>query len=163
MDRYLHDVAVTRCFSFLNGAERDIPKKLRRFEFPAHNAFKATRTLRQDPKSRPGNLLKRALQNKLHSITFQSSNGVGEFAQLIGEKDFWRRVRDDMNGQRSVEEVQAQLNRIVERRNCIVHEADLYKQVKARKYALRDIDRAFADESVFFIKEFVGAIERVLS
>ena len=49
MDKYFHDKALNRCFTLLNGPEKNIPKKLRRLEFSALSAFKAAKKLREDP------------------------------------------------------------------------------------------------------------------
>lgn len=161
MDRYLHDVAVSRCFTLLNGAEKDLPKKLAKLEMPAISAFKATKALRKDARSRPGNQLKKALQEKLHSITFQSPAGIEEFCQLVGIKDFWRKIETEMGGGLSPDEMKSMLLAIVRRRNQIVHEADLERQIKARRFAIREIEENFAHHTVDLIQKFVKAIEAV--
>lgn len=162
MDKYFHDKALNRCFSLLNGPEKNLPKKLKRLEFSALSAFKAAKKLREDPSARPGNQLKKVLQDKLHTITFQDVNGVNEAVELMDVKDFWRRVGTKLNPEASASYLQEHLRQYVRRRNQIVHEADLERRLKARKYAIRPIEKNYAQSCCKFISSFVEAADAVI-
>jgi len=162
LDKYFHDRTLNRAFTLLNGPQKNVPKKLQKFEFPAVQAFKAVKKIRNDAKSRPGSQLKIALQNKLHSITFQNSHGINECCQLMGVKDFWRLVANEMEGEWSSNSVQTELQKVIVRRNQIVHEADLERKISSSRFALRHIDKKFAESSVEFIRNFVEAADLVI-
>ena len=69
LDRYMHDIVVEKSWKLLNEPEDDIPRELKRIMIPVLESKKALDRLRQDQKSRPGNVIKQAIQTVLHSRT----------------------------------------------------------------------------------------------
>lgn len=162
LDKYFHDKTLNKCFTLLNGPEKDLPKKLKSFELPALQAFKATKSVRGNPRARPGSQLKKAMQEKLHLSTFQNSHGVEECCALMGVGKFWTNVANELGGVWGAESAMKELEKICRRRNQIVHEADLERKISSKRYALREIERKTAQDSFEFIRSLVVAAEKVI-
>lgn len=163
MDKYFHDHSVAQCYKLLSGAEKDIPNKLLQLELPATETFKALKKVRADATARPGSQLKMALQSKLHKSTFQGCSGIDECMSLMGIKKFWGRSADKLPDGMDALTLKKAVNKIVRRRNFIVHEADIERKVSASKITFNKIDRKLAHDAISQIKDFVRAAEQVLS
>jgi len=119
--------------------------------------------LRRDGTSRPGTIIKRDLQTQLHrEQTFQSASDVENAVQMLGIKDFWNSVATEFSNGKAPGELQDDLRRIVQRRNQIVHEADIELQQRAREIKLRDISRSDAEQAIEFIDKFIRATDRIV-
>src|SRR5206468_12723895 len=62
LDRYMHDLIVERSWKLLNQSEKKIPKELKKITIPVLKSKRALDHLRKNPKARPGNLIKLAIQ-----------------------------------------------------------------------------------------------------
>ncbi|UWQ02592.1 hypothetical protein K3X44_04440 [Aliiroseovarius crassostreae] len=162
LDKYLHDTTLNRCFTLLRTSTSGLPKGLRKLELPASLAFEVQRTLKRDPKSRPGSKLKKELQRKLHLSTFQNAGGVSECMKLMGVADYWRKVADEFGEGMTSKSIQDKLNDIVMRRHQIVHEADLERLISSNRFPLRKIDKDYAVDVLEFMERFVNATEKVV-
>ncbi len=163
LDRYMHDAVVWRSWTLLTRKEDDIPRRMRELPIGALATRKAIDKIREDPKARPGQFVKAAIQEQLHrEYTFQGSGGIDKAAELMGIADFWRKVSDRMPGSSTSGEVQTRLNAAIVRRNQIVHEADLVVKTKAKKDTVRPIDRDGARATVDWMCSFVNAVEEVI-
>lgn len=99
LDRMLHDHVVKHSWKLLSYKEEQVPKKLGALGISALDVRKALEKLRRDNKSRPGNAIKSAIQERLHrDYTFQSPDGVLQAAQMLGINDFWGKVALEMPG-----------------------------------------------------------------
>lgn len=163
LDRYMHDIVVNRALKLLNRSKKDVPRKLKNLDLPVSVTFDAMKKLRSDHNSRPGIQVKKAIQDRLHKQTFQSSNEIDDCAALIGKRKIWSEIGTKMPNSLSGESVQKNLNDIVRRRNQIVHEADLERKISANKDTLRAIKRKDASDAIEFISDFVNAADEVLT
>lgn len=162
MDRYFHDSVVERSWTLLRKKEEDVPNGLKRLELPILETKKALEKLKTAQTSRPGTLIKKAIQDKLHNeFTFQNPNRVEEAAQMLGVNNFWREVANYLPGTPANREIMDRLFKIVRRRNQIVHEADIIRKTRARKLTLRDITHADARQTIDWIKDFIEATDQV--
>jgi hypothetical protein len=160
LDRYVHDAVVEHCWSLLTRAEKDIPAELRKIAVPVVATKRALQKQRAEPTSRPGHLVKAAIQGQLHrEYTFQKPEEIIRAAKMLGITDFWTKVAGKMQGPPPRAEVIDQLRRIADRRNQIVHEADLIRKTKAKQVTLRDISHRDAGSWVDWIRQFVDAME----
>lgn len=162
LDRYMHDLTVDRGWTLLSGSEKNIPKSLRDLCIPVLVTTKAMGALRKNIKSRPGSQVKKAMQDVLHKSTFQGSSGIDESLGMLGVKDFWRNLAEEMPGNWDAKKLKKRLNGIVKRRNQIVHEADLERKISAKKDTLRAIKRKESNDTVQWIIDFVAAVERIV-
>lgn len=163
LDRYVHDAVLQHCWSLLSRAEKDVPKELRNLAVPVLTTKRALEKQRAEPTSRPGHLVKAAIQEQLHKEhTFQKPDDISKAARMLGVTDFWGKVATEMPGPPQKAEVIEQLRQIANRRNLIVHEADLVRKTKAKQVTLRDIGRKEAEHWIDWIRHFVAAMERVV-
>ena len=162
MDRYFHDAVVERSWSLLGRKEENIPKELLKLEIPVLEAKRALSRLKGDNRSRPGNLVKKAIQDKLHAkFTFQNPDNVLKAARMLGVEDFWSKVATNMPGVPKGNNLQNRLKQITLRRNQIVHEADLERKTRQTRLSLREVSSRESKKSVKWIKEFVQAVDKV--
>lgn len=164
LDRYLHDLVLQHCWKLLSKPESQIPNELKKIAVSVTATKRALQLLRKDPKARPGHIVKKAIQERLHrDYTFQKPDDVLKAAKMLGVLNFWQAVADEMPGAPPKGDVISYLRNIAKRRNQIVHEADLVLKTKAKEITLRDISRTDAGEWVDWITEFVNAIDRVVA
>ena len=162
LDRYLHDLIVKHSWKLLNRREEDIPKGLKSLNISTLDAKKALEHLRKNSASRPGHLIKQAVQERLHrEYTFQNPDSVLAAAKMLGVEDFWSKVSAKMPGKPANGEVIKMLRKIAQRRNQIVHEADLIRTRRADA-ALRDISHSDAVAWVEWMEGFGSAIQEVV-
>ncbi len=164
LDRYLHDLITDHSWKLLSRSEKRIPKELGQLPIPALVTKRALKRLRADSKARPGHLVKKAVQEHLHrAYTFQKPDSVIQAAKMLGVKNFWDKVAGEMPDNPSNEDVIDQLRAIAERRNQIVHEADLVLKTKAKKLATRDLKASDARDWVQWITDFAAAVDTVVT
>lgn len=163
LDRYFHDLLVHYCWNILNRNEKHIPKRLKELKIPLLAVKKVIRKLKEEQASRPGNIIKGKIQEILHrEYTFQSPNDLDNAAKLLGLEDFWKKVGQEIKGKPKAGIVQDSLRKIAQRRNQIVHEADLILKTKAKEITLREINVNEVDEIKCWVEEFVEAVEKVV-
>ena len=132
-------------------------------QFSVLEAKKATEKARTDGKSRPGHILKKAIQQHLHQeYTFQKPDDIAKAAQMLGIADFWAKVSQEISGNPTKSDIIQKLRDISRRRNQIVHEADLVLKTKARKISLREIDSIKARGWVEWMDCLGHAIDKVI-
>jgi hypothetical protein len=95
--------------------------------------------------------------------TFQRPDDVQKAAAMLGVKDFWSQVSARMPGAPAKDAVIEQLRIIAARRNQVVHEADIVKKAKAKSITMRGINAATAAEWVRWMRDFVEAVDSVVS
>lgn len=161
MDRYCHDAVVQRSWRLLNRPPDQIPKELLKIQLSIASTKDALEKLRKDPKSRPGNLVKTAIRDYLHRRkTFQSADEIKDMAAMLGIEDVWTKVAKEMP-RRTKDQILSTLRDLVKRRNQIVHEADLILKTRSSKVTVRDISLDQCRAWIEFVKEFVGALDRI--
>jgi hypothetical protein len=164
LDRYMHDIVVHHCIDMLSKKEDDIPKEWRKVHIPILSAKAAIDRQRKSTTARGGFPLKQAIQEQLHrEFTFQQPDDVVSAMKMVGVEDFWKRVAERMDGNPKPKEVIDKLRTIAKRRNHIVHEADLERKIKARKYSLKAIARKDADDWVNWIEMLVVHADQVIA
>lgn len=162
IDRLMHDSVVKYSWKLLRRKEEKIPKELAKLAISATDARKAIEHLRKDPKARPGNLIKAAVQQRLHrDFTFQSPDAIQKAASMLGISDFWTRVVAKMPAGTTREQITGKLREISIRRNQIVHEADLVVTHR-NQGSLRDISAAVARDWIDWLGQLGRAIDAVI-
>lgn len=163
MDRYFHELVLRDSIGLLALSEKNIPPRLKGLKIPVLVTKKALSKAKMDKSSRPGHLLKKAIQIALHEKTFQSPNEIGNaIKNMLGVEDFWRKVGKQMPQAPNSESVQKQIKVIAKRRNAIVHEADLILKTKAQEISLNEIDKNTVSKYIKFLKSFIQGTEKVL-
>ncbi len=164
LDKYMHDIVVEKSWALLNGPEKDVPKELANLKVPVLTTKKALDKIRKDNSARPGSQIKLQIQEMLHrEFTFQNVAGIEKAAKLLGVKDFWQKVANEMPGLPAKGDVQKQLTKIARRRNKIVHEADVVRKISARNITQNKVERKEAIDMVSWVKDFVYAMDNVFN
>ena len=117
--------------------------------------------IRKDKNARPGSQIKLAIQNKLHKSTYQGSSGIDNCVKLMGVSNFWQQTCKGLQESAKPEDAQEQINKIVQRRNAIVHEADLPRRISAQTIKCNEIKYKDAKNYVKFIRDFVTSANEV--
>jgi len=162
VDAYMH-WAVLRGLSEVR-RQGELPKALRQLQVPFDElvslAEATVRARRRGIDSRPWVQLKNAAQKRLLRMTFQSSQEVGDAMAMVGVKDGWKTVASTMN--LKPEEVKSRLDKVVGRRNQIVHEGDLARQSRPRRVKLNPIGRKEVGADLDFLTTLVKALDGVM-
>ena len=166
LDRYLHDVIVSKCWSLLDQTESNVPRALRELPIPAYVTVKSLRRLRtamsEGRQGRAGTIVKASIQEVLHKRTFQSPKEIEDAAQILGIEKIWIKVADKIAGNQTPQDIKRKLHKIVHRRNQIVHEADLYRKQRG-ELSTREISYKMTRSSISWIKDFIFAFNEVVS
>lgn len=163
LDRFVHDLVVYYCWKVLNYSDDKIPKQMRKISIPVVETKRAVLKGRNDKNSRPGHIVKKAIQEHLHNnFTFQKPSDVIFAMQMLGVIDFWGMVAAKMSGSPSKEKVIEALSTITRRRNQIVHEADLVLRTKAQTINPRDISYTKIRIWTDWMKDFGQAVNKVV-
>lgn len=162
LDAYMHWAVLRRLSEVRRQGE--LPKALRQLLVPfdelASLAEATVTARRQDVRSRPWVQVKNAAQKCLLRKTLQSAQEVGDAMAMVGIKDGWKNVADAMS--LKAEDVKGRLDRIVARRNQIVHEGDLARQARPRRVKLNPINRVEVRGDLDFLASLVDALHGVM-
>jgi hypothetical protein len=164
LDKYMHSIVIEKSWAYLTGTN-DIPNDLANLKVPLIATKKALDKLRRNKSARPGSQIKAEVQKMLHrEFTFQSVAGINRGTKILGVKDFWKQIADRMpEGPHKAGDIQNQLKKVAQRRNKIVHEADIVRKISAKSITQNSIDRAEAFELVYWVRDFVHAMDGVFN
>jgi hypothetical protein len=115
---------------------------------------------RKEQDSRPRVQVKNALHRRLLRKTFQSSDQVADAMAYAGVTEGWSKVAKEMG--EPVGALKAHLDRMVYRRNQIVHEGDLKRLVRPRSLSFNEVDRNEVTQDVDWVESLLDAIDVVL-
>lgn len=168
LDRYVHDRVVENCIKMLNKKEDNIPGSLKRLKLSLIVTKNVLLKIKMNPSSssknknvRPGFILKKAIQDELHLRPFQSVEEISNALSYVGIKEVWPSISKQFNPPLKQETIKTTLKKIADRRNQIVHEADLERKTRGKKISLRKIKRKNIEQNIIFIKSLVIAMEKV--
>ncbi|WP_146095668.1 HEPN domain-containing protein [Xanthomonas arboricola] len=164
IDRYVHERIVKAFVTAFRSSK--LTKNQREFQVPATLAIEIVTRVhsanRTDHSIRPANEIRKVVQKTLHKRPFQSWREIEYGFSLIGVKDLGKTLRtahslsiDDL------ENLKNQLNKIVARRNQIVHEGDLPRHERGGQVYAQDIRRLWVEESLEFIEGFAFRLEAI--
>jgi hypothetical protein len=162
VDAYMHWAVLRRLSEVRRQGE--LPKGLRQLQVPfdelASLAEATITARRQRVDSRPWVQLKNTAQKRLLRMTLQSSQEVGDAMAMVGVKDGWTIVASAMN--LKAQDAKGRLDKIVARRNQIVHEGDLARQTRPRRVRLNPITRLEVTADLDFLKALLDALHGVM-
>ena len=162
LDAYLHWLVYRRLSDVRN--EGDLPKSLVKLDLPFTDlATLADTTLKgraSGVATRPWVQVKGFVQRRLRKEAFQSYEQVANALSWAGIKRPWKRVSDKLGD--TPEEVKNRLNRLVDRRNQIVHEGDIVRALRPRGLRYVPITTAFVQKEVDWIEALIKKLEEVV-
>lgn len=164
IDRYVHERIIKTFVTAFRATE--LTKNQREFQVPATLAIDIVNRVhgaRRDGLAiRPANEIRKAVQQVLHKRPFQSWREIEYGFSLIGCKDLGRALRTAHSlSSQDLESLKEQLNKIVARRNQIVHEGDLPRHQRGGQVYVQEIRRVWVQESLDFLADFAGKLEAV--
>lgn len=157
LDRYCHEVILSRVVAQLSKSPSRASRELRQLKIPIHAARKAILHARK-PRTRPMNIVRGALQEILHrDETFQRPDDIARGMKIIGIDDLWRRCAKRMKCKPG--DITKRLNKIVDRRNKIVHEGDIVRRKRGGKVAYHDVKASQVADDIRWMSTLVESIE----
>lgn len=159
IDSYMHWLV----FRKLPEAGGTIPGSLAKLNIPfRHMAALAENVVTQRKKgkdSRPWWSAKVAVRKVLLSDTFQSYDQVSTALSMAGITGAWPLVSKALGMQAN--EVRERLNRMVQRRNQIVHEGDVTRGSRPRKVKFNKVFASAVQDDVNWIRDLIAQIDIV--
>lgn len=165
LDRYCHELVVSRVLGELRKSPRNANRELRGLQIPVFAVKAAVLHARQRRgrggriRPRPMNLVRDAIQAVLYQETFQGPDDITRGLRIAGVENLWRQCGQRMNCRG--DDIIRRLNRVVERRNRIVHEGDIELRKKGGGVKLRDLTPNEVRQDVQWVTALVHAIEAV--
>ena len=154
MDRYFHDAIMDLSLGLLSKKESDIPAEFKKIHIPLLLANKAVKRLKENSNARPRHVIKQGIQDYLHKQhTFQGSAQLCKALKMMGVQNPWDQLEHKINLTKN--EIITLLDEIANRRNQIVHEADLVRKTSGQTVTLREI-------SLIRTKKYIGFIENIV-
>lgn len=157
LDTYIH-------WAIADVPFKQMPKALARLEVPFGDMVALSdAVLKKRATIRPGVRARHALERVILTKTFQSSRGVEEGMLLLGVRNAFEKISKEISPHQQSADLKATLNRIVMRRNQVVHEGDL--QRKSRPQVVRR-ERVNADSikaDIVWLRTLIEAIDKVLA
>lgn len=146
---------------------KSMPRKLASIEVTfgdlVEMGSKSVQARKQDKDDRPATRARNVLNEKLLTMTFQNARQVEAALAMIGITKSWSRIVEAMPSETTAAELQERLNSLSHRRNKIVHEGDLLRQMRPRAVKRELITFDFVSESLAWLRSFIEAIEVVRS
>jgi len=162
LDRYMHERVTKSIVASLK--QENLSKPQREFSIPAAAAIRITERVRDARKKkvtiRPANEVRKAVQELLHKRPIQSWSDIDWAFKLIGIPDVRGQIQSKLK-KSNLDEERSQLNAIVQKRNLVVHEADLVRHERGGNLRRNSIDRKFVQESLKFLDGFIERLEKV--
>lgn len=162
LDRYLHERVVKRIITSLKGPR--LRRAQEALSIPATLALEMIDELKKASKGgrrvRPANQLRNALQESLHTRTFQSWREIEEAFELIGVGGFTGRLQKAY-ALSDIQPLRNQLGNLVQRRNFIVHEGDLVRHQRGGRCRVRPVQRKYVADSLDFLDTLVTHMEAI--
>lgn len=164
VDRYVHERIVKAFVTAFRATE--LTKNQREFQVPATLAIDIVNRVhsarRNGQAIRPANEIRKVVQEVLHKRPFQSWREIEYGFSLIGFKDLGKSLKAAHTlSSQDLEALKEQLNRIVARRNQIVHEGDLPRHQRGGQVYVQEIRRLWVQESLDFLSGFANKLEGV--
>lgn len=163
LDAYMHALVLAR-LSY-NRRHGKLPKSLLKLDISfsdlAHLADATLQARSSNVRSRPWVIVRYVLQRRLMRETFQSFDQVSRAMGLAGVERGW--VLACTKLARPIDEVKTTLDRIVHRRNQIVHEGDVLRQDRPQRLRLNPVVLTSVRDDLFFLEHVVSAIDSVVA
>lgn len=157
LDTYLH-------WALADTPLERMPSALKAIDVPFGDLVDLSEAVVKDrakirPKVRARGILERALLK----LTFQSSRGVEEAMLMLGKRKAFFKISNEIQPPQGAQDVRDTLNRIVHRRNQIVHEGDLQRQSRPQQIKREPAVTATIQADLHWLRALIDAIDKVLT
>lgn len=162
IDTYMHWLVINRLSAVRFTSE--LPKSLARTTIPfsdlAELADSTIDAQREERNIRPWVQVKNSIQSQILQKTFQSFEQVSDAFSMAGIEKPWRKISTEAGQPTSA--IKTKLNRVVHRRNQIVHEGDIRRGSRPRNIQLNEISLRYAQSQVDWMDHLIAAMQRVV-
>jgi hypothetical protein len=158
LDRYCHELILSRCIKTLKNS-KGCSAELRKIALPILDVHKAVAHARK-PDTRPMNVIRASLQDVLYKRTFQSPNEIAQGLSIIVVTNLWNECATQMGC--SAKDITTRLDKIVVRRNKMVHEGDIVRHKRGGKVRYGKITPKLVVDDVIWLGTLVDAMEAVV-
>lgn len=107
---------------------------------------------------RPQVRARNVMNDVLLTKTFQSADAVKTGLEMAGVHDVWTKLAAAITPPESKAAIIGRLGTLAHRRNRIVHEGDLKRQIRPRSIARDDLSAADVRAELDWIRRFVAAL-----
>lgn len=157
LDTYLH-------WAIADTKLDQIPSALKGLDVPFGDLVDLSEAMvRNRAKIRPRVRTRGVLERVILRHTFQSSRGVTDAMLMLGKRNAFAKIAAEIVPVQSSQDVQDQLNRIVHRRNQIVHEGDLQRQSRPQQIKREPTDGTAIQGDLDWLRTLITAIDKVLA
>ena len=164
LDKYCHDVLIHRLLPQTRRPVKQWCKDLERLSVPLSVVVAAVAHAKRDQgggdskRTRPMTIIRNGLQDQFHRRrTLQRPDDIAEALSMVGVKNLWGSCAKRMHAK--AEYVKSRLDRIVARRNLIVHESDIVRFRRVRKVTMRRIALTQVADDVAWLRRLVRCID----
>lgn len=96
-------------------------------------------------------------------LTFQSGRGVEDAMRMLGKRNAFNKISIKILPPQQAADIKDRLNRIVHRRNQVVHEGDLQRQSRPQRIRREPTDNAVIQADLDWLRTLIAAIDKVLA
>ena len=164
VDRYFHDLITSHLVDLIDRDEKEIPGALARFSLSVADVEatirKAVETDNEGRRrTRPRTVLKDRFRNALHKETFQGFDQIGTAFAMLGLSKVWKDVAQRLGCE--TDDVKCKLNKIIVRRNQIVHEGDMLRSSRPREVKLHGIDKGDIRSDIKWMSNMIREVDSI--
>lgn len=157
LDTYLH-------WALADTPLKQMPTALKGLDVPFGDLVDLSEAMVQNrAKIRPKVRARGVLERVILKLTFQSSRGVEDAMLMLGKRKAFNKISTEILPPQGVQDIKDRLNRIVHRRNQIVHEGDLQRQSRPQQIKRESTADATIQTDLDWLRTLIDAIDRVLA
>lgn len=157
LDTYLH-------WAIADTPLDQIPSALKGLDVPFGDLVDLSEAMvRNRAKIRPKVRARGILERVILRLTFQSSRGVTDAMLILGKRNAFSKIAAEIVPAQGSQDIQERLNRIVYRRNQVVHEGDLQRQSRPQQIKREPADGAAIQGDLDWLRTLITAIDKVLA
>lgn len=119
--------------------------------------------VRNRAKIRPKVRARGVLERAILKLTFQSSRGVEHALLMLGKRNAFAKISAEIQPPQGAEDIKDRLDRVVRRRNQVVHEGDLQRQSRPQQVKREQTDGAAIKSDLDWLRTLILSIDKVLT
>ncbi len=157
LDTYLH-------WALADAPLKQMPSALKGLDVPFGDLVDLSEAMvKNRAKIRPKVRARGVLERVILRLTFQSSRGVEDAMLMLGTRKAFNKISTAITPPQAVTDIKERLNRIVHRRNQVVHEGDLQRQSRPQQIRRELTDDSAIQADLDWLRTLIAAIDAVLS
>lgn len=157
LDTYIH-------WAIADTPLEKLPGALKALDVPFGDLVDLSEAMVKDrTKIRPKVRARGVLERVILKLTFQSSRKVESGMQMLGVRNAFSKISVEIVPPQAPQDIKNRLDRIVHRRNQVVHEGDLQRQSRPQRVKREVADAAAIQADLNWLRTLIEAIDKVLT